>query len=245
MKNNKYKIKLEDSSSFVTYDDIILKYNILLKKELDSELINKITTDTVKYVAYDKVLKYLNIKMRSTLEIERYLDKLNVEKIDKENIITKLKENNLLDDKKYVVSFINDKIMLTNDGPYKIKKELIAHDIDEKIIDEELNKYDMNIFIEKINKLINKKLSSNKDSSYMFKQKITNYLINLGYNKEQVLNSLNNINFNESNNLKKDYEKIYNKCIKKYQGKELIVQIKSKLYRKGYQMEDINEFIDI
>ena len=103
----------------------------------------------------------------------------------------------------------------------------------------------MNIFIEKINKLINKKLPSNKDSSYMFKQKITNYLINLGYNKEQVLNSLNNINFNESNNLKKDYEKIYNKCIKKYQGKELIVQIKSKLYRKGYQMEDINEFIDI
>ena len=39
---NKYKIEFDNREPIITYDDIILKYNILYKKELSEELIDKI-----------------------------------------------------------------------------------------------------------------------------------------------------------------------------------------------------------
>ena len=36
--NNKYKIKLEGNETIETYDDIIIKNNILYKKEIDEDV---------------------------------------------------------------------------------------------------------------------------------------------------------------------------------------------------------------
>ena len=58
--NNKYKIKLEDNITIETYDEVIIKNNILYKKEIDEELKNKIEEENKYYETYNEIVKLIN-----------------------------------------------------------------------------------------------------------------------------------------------------------------------------------------
>lgn len=243
LSNGKYKIQLENKEVITTYDEVILNENILFKKEIDNELLNKINNQNDYYKIYNKTLKYIMTKIRSEKEINIYLDKQNVEKIDKEKIIKKLKDNNMLNDKTYLKAFIADKVRLSSDGKEKIKKQLLEQDIDSKLIDEELEKYDEEIK-EKLEKLINKKIKTYyKYSEYIAKQKIKEYFINLGYKIDEIDEVLNKIKIENTDSIKKEYEKQYNKLSKKYKDKELEYKLKNTLYQKGYKIDEINKIM--
>lgn len=242
-KSGKYILELDNNEKIKTYDEVILKNNLLFNKEIDSELLNKLNIENNYYEVYNKVMKFISTKMRSELEINKYLDKLQFK--EKEKIINDLKRIKLINDDIYIKAFISDKITLTLNGPYKIKKELLEHNIDEDKIDQELSKIDSEIYYERINKLINKKIKTNKNKSiYLLKQKIVNELIDLGYSKDMILEVLNNFTINEIDIIKKEYDLLYKKLSKKYQGSELQYQIKNKLYSKGFNIENINSVIE-
>ena len=131
-------------------------------------------------------------------------------------------------------------INLSNDGPYKIKKELLEHNISEEIIDEHIFKIDSNFLEEKLSKLIIKKIANTKYSGYVLKQKIVNDFGNLGYSKEMISEIFDNLEVNKTSLLKKEYDKLYKKLSLKYSGKELENKIKTKLYQKGFTMDEIN-----
>lgn len=242
LKSGKYKLEI-DNDKIITYDDVILNNNLLFNKEVDEELFNQLNIETRYYDVYNRVIKYITTKMRSNLEIEKYLTKLNVDETDQKKIIHDLTELGLINDNNYVKAFISDKIHLSNNGRLKIKKELLEHNIDENIIDLELSKYDNEIFIDKIQKIIEKKIKTNKNSIFILKGKLYQELVNLGYEKELIIPCLDNININDNKNIEKEATSIYNKLIKKYSKEETLQKLKSKLYQKGFQMDDINEII--
>ena len=156
--------------------------------------------------------------------------------------ISKLKNNGMVNDNNFYIAYISDRIRLSNDGPNKIKNELLNHNIDLNKINEELFKYN-DLIYEKLDKLINKKIKTNKDSEYIMKQKLTNHFINLGYDKEMISEILSNIKVDNSKSLKLEYEKQYNKLSKKYSGDELKYKIKNALYQKGYKIDEINKIM--
>lgn len=242
LSGDKYKIELDNGEKITTYEDVLLEENILYKKEIDNELLNKINIKNDYYKIYTKTLKYIMTKIRSEKEINAYLDKQNLEQKDKEKIISKLKNNGMLNDNNFYIAYISDRIRLSNDGPYKIKNELLNHNIDLNKINEELSKYN-DLIYEKLEKLITKKIKTNKDSEYILKQKLTNYFINLGYEKSMIDEILNSIKIDNSDSLKKEYEKQYKKLSKKYSGEELKYKIKNNLYQKGYKIDEINQII--
>ena len=148
--------------------------------------------------------------------------------------INKLEKLNLLNSKSYIQAFVNDKINLSSDGPYKIKKSLLEFDFNEEDIDNYLNTIDENIWLEKLKKIANKKKSIMKSKSYyMFVSKMKNDLYNLGYDKYMIENVLSNIEY-DSNALSKDLEK----ANKKFKGDK--TKIINSLLRKGYSYEEIN-----
>ena len=151
--------------------------------------------------------------------------------------INKLEKLNLLNSKSYIQAFVNDKINLSSDGPYKIKKSLLEFDFNEEDIDNYLNTIDENIWLEKLKKIANKKKSIMKSKSYyMFVSKMKNDLYNLGYDKYMIENVLSNIEY-DSNALSKDLEK----ANKKFKGDK--TKIINSLLRKGYSYEEINTFL--
>lgn len=243
LNNGKYKIEFDNKEKITTYDEVILEENILFKKELDNELINKINIKNDYYKIYNKTIKYIMTKIRSEKEINLYLDKQKIDKEDKEKIIESLKSKKLLNDDNFYISYISDRLRLSSDGPDKIKNELISHNIDINKIEEELFKYNDFIY-EKLEKLMIKKAKQiKKYSLYIIKQKIREYFINLGYKKDMIEELLNNMTFDNDDALKKEYEKQYNKLIKKYKDEELKYKIKQNLYQKGYKLDDINKIM--
>lgn len=239
-KGSEYLIILDDETLKVN-EEVLINNNILYSKKLSNKDIKKIKEETVYYENYSKALKMINRKMRSEKEIRKSLKDISKEEIDK--IIDKLKEINLLNNEVYAESYVNDKINLSLDGPYKIKKELELNDIESEYIEKALEKFTQDLIDEKLEKLINKKLKTNKDTEYIFKQKTALYLLNLGYSKEDINSHLENIKIDNSN-LEKEMEKIYNKLKTKYEGYTLKNKLKQKLYLKGFNNDEINNFIE-
>ena len=161
---------------------------------------------------------------------------------EKDNIILKLKELNLINDTILSSAFINDKINFTNLGPYKIKQELEKIKVDDCIIDEAINKIDSNVFYDKVKKIIDKKMKTkSKYSGNVLKQKLLGELTILGYPKDMIYDALNNINVN--GNIDAMYDKIYQKYSKKYTGYDLNRIVEQKLFSLGFSREEINKKI--
>lgn len=242
-KNNKYIIKLENKE-LITYDEIIIKNNILYKKELDEETIKKIEKENIYYDTYEKILKYIKNKVKSKNEIIKYMEKQKITKSVQEKIIKQLEQSKIINDEIYVKAFIHDNITLKNNGINKIKTELLKQNIDENIINRELNKIDKTEQQEKLEKLIIKKIKSNtKYSENMLKIKLLNHFMTLGYEKEQITKILEENITADSEIIKKEYTKLYNKLKTKYKEEELKQKIKQKLYQKGFNIEEINQII--
>lgn len=242
-KNNIYKIYFEDGNVISLYDDVIVKYNLLINKTMDIKKFNEITNYNDFLDGYYKSIKYINKKLRTELEIEKYLTKLDIKKDDINNIINLLYKDGYLNKENYYKAYINDKYNLSSDGPLKIKKDLIKLGYKE----EEFNLYLFNLnWDEKLNKIINKKIKLNhKLSNNMFKNKILNDLIKYGYDRKDIINVLNGIEFSSDvDNLKKEFYKIKNKYSIKYSDKELDYKIMTYLYKKGFNMEDIKRCLD-
>ena len=230
--NNKYKI-IFDNTELTLYEDIILKYNLLIKKELNEKLLDEIINENSYYSAYDMSLGYIESKLRTKKEIIEYLKRKGFDSKYIDYSIEKLEKLGLLNDKLYVESYINDKINLSLDGPYKIKNNLLNLDIDEELIDKYLYKINNEVWNKRIDKIIDKKKSNmNNRSYYMFINKLKNDLYNLGYNKELIEDKLSKIEY-KSNALEKEMDK----AIRKYNDKSKIINY---LIRKGYSYEDIN-----
>ncbi len=236
-----YKITLNNGEVITTYDNVIIQNGLLYHKKINEKILNKINTDTKYYETYNKVLDMLSKKQRSENEIKIFLDG----KIENpEEIIDNFKQIGLINDEKYAKAYTNDKINFTKDGPNKIRKDLEENKINEKYIQNAIESIDENILKERIDKIINKKISTNtKDTAIILKQKIYMYLINLGYDSSMIKEILENYQINNQN-LEKQMQKEYEKLSKKYQNNELKFKLKNKLYAKGYTIEEINEFIE-
>ena len=129
LNNGKYKIFFDNKEYITVYEDVILEENILFKKEISNDLINTINIKNDYYKIYNKTLKYIMTKVRSEMEINKYLDKQNIEKDEKEKIIADLKRKKILNDDNFYISYISDRVRLSSDGPDKIRRDLLNHNI--------------------------------------------------------------------------------------------------------------------
>ena len=243
LKNGKYEI-ITDFINIITYDDIIIKYNLLYKKNIDNKLLKNISDDTKFYDIYDDTVKYATKKVRCEKEIIDYLNKYEIDTNNKDIIIKKLKDTHVLNDRVYARSYINDKLLFSKLSMNRIKEGLISNNILIDIVLDEIEKVEDYDEVSRLNNIVKKRINSNhKYSNYILKNKIINEMISLGYIYDDIiiaLDSLMNTN-DEYNKLIKEYNKLYFKYRKKYSEYELERIIKNKLYTKGFKYDDIKK----
>ena len=234
-KNGWYDIVFEDGRKMTVYEDLILKYNLLITKKVNQSDLDTILHENNLFIGYNDSIKLISRKMRSVFEIKNYLNKYELDEKDIDNIVEKIEKQGYLNDKEYARAYVMDRINLSNDGPKKIESYLKQNYISDEYIYSALEIFDLNIQKGKIKKIIEKqiKLNNNKGKN-MLKQKIIINLVNLGYDKFLVISILETFDFDDKDLLEKEYKKIYDKLSKKYSGKELEYRIKQKLYQKGF-----------
>ena len=238
-RNGMYTVTLEDSTKLTIHEDLILKHNLLITKEITDNEKEIILEENKTYEIYEVSLSYINKKLRSSKELRKYLVKKEYPNELIDNVIDLLSKEGYLNDQVYANSFVHDRIILSMDGPNKIRKELENNNIENKYIEESLVSYTEDIELERIEKIVDKqiKLNNNKGAN-LLKKKIQMYLINLGYNYELINRILNSKKIVDDNLYKKEYDKFYKQLSKKYSGRELEYKLKQKLYQKGFNTND-------
>ena len=239
-KKNIYELELDNGLKFKLYDDVIVKFNLIVNKRLDDKKFEEVVEYNDSLGAYYESLKKLNSKMRSELELRKFLENKYSSSIINDTI-NRLKKDGYLNRELYIKSYINDAFRFTNDGPDKIRNNLKKLGFK----DNEIDPYLELDFKEKIIRLIDKKVkSNNKYSNYMLKQHLSNYLISNGYSKEMFNDYLDSIKVNDKDILQKEVRLLLKKYSNKYDNNDLKYFVRDKLYKKGYNSEEIGEVLD-
>lgn len=241
LKNYVYKIEFDNEIFLELFDDVIIKYELLRKKNITDSEYKEIKSYNDKLNAYYDSLNYLNKKMRTKIEIIKYLEKKDYPVKVIEETIKRLYDNKALNDELYIKAYVNDKINFSNIGPNKIISKLEQLGINKEDAYAYLKTIDENIWKDKLIKLINKKIKlNNKYSINMLKNKIKTSLVSDGYNIKMINEIIDEQNIQSSNDIiKKEYIKIKNKLEKKYNSKELEYQVKLKMMTKGFTSLEI------
>lgn len=242
-RKNEYKI-FTDEQEYVLYDDIIIKHELLLKKEISKKEWDTIIKENNLLKAYYEGIKAIAVKLRTAKELRSLLKKKNY--LDKEiaYAIERLNKEGYLNHQVYIEAYIHDALTLKLEGKKKISSELEKLGFSDEEIQEQLSKVDPKIYQDKIEKYVLKKLKANRKSVSEFKRKITFDLIQKGFNKKDVEAFLNTLEIEENTiEIEKNINRLYNKYMSKYDLYTVKNKIRQYLYNKGYSNIDIDEYI--
>jgi regulatory protein len=240
--SGKYKLFFENGEKLITYDDVILKNNLLFHKEISDDVYQALMGDTSYYGIYNDCLKYIGKRIRSEKEIREYLMKKELKEDTILKIVSELKKNGFIHDGRFAKAFVSDKIYLSNMGPNRIRKELEELGVSDDIIESSMDEIKSEDVYEHLNKIILKKIKSNhKYSRSILKEKILSSCMDLGYEKSMIVSIFDSLYQEDKDILYKESEKIRNKLSRKYSGDELNYQLVAKLYQKGFLKEEIDK----
>lgn len=236
--NGLYTLYFDNFNTYDFYEEIILKYELLITKSIDENDLEQILKDNKNYECYYQALKLLKRTIKTKQEVIKYLKDKDFNKESIEISIKKLEEQGYINDQNYAKSYVHNCIITTTKGPNKIASELEKKGITYNDYEEALEEYTPSLEKEKVEKLISKKIKSNRNkSAKILKQKLSLDLINNGFHQDIVKEVLNNTKIEENAEIvKKEYQKYYNKLSKKYKGKELEYKLKQKMYSLGFNI---------
>ncbi len=238
--NGKYSVYLDDGREFVYYEEVILQYELLLKKEVDEKDLLTIHQTNLEYDVYYVALNSIKSRFKSIYELREFLRKKEYPEEMIDHAIDKLIEQRYLDDRLFAKSYINTQMITTSHGPLRIKNDLYQKKVSSSIIEEEIALFDEESQIEKMKKIIERLIRSNRTrGGLVLKQKIINDLKTQGYEYDLISRIISSYSFPQDKDLaKKEYDKLYKKYSSKYEGYELANKIREKMFQKGLTYEE-------
>jgi regulatory protein len=234
--------------AFSVDEDVLIKYSLKKGMELDDFAVTEMLFQDDIRKAYNTAINYLSHRMRSESEVREHLKKKEISDSVIKEAIHKLYEFKFLNDEEFANAFVRTQLNTTDKGAEVIKLELkekgIAPDLITKVVDE----VSFDDQLEKAIKLSEKYAAKNKkDSSRVLKQKIEQMLKRKGYSFSIIRAALDETDIEKEDDAEMDAlrmqgEKLYNKY-SKLPEREYRQKLKMALYRKGFPMDMIDEFI--
>lgn len=239
-KNGQYELMLESGEELSLYEEVILNFDLLLKKSISDDKRDMILRANQEYDVYYVALKALKSRFKSVKDLRELLLKKQYPQELVEKAISKLLGQGYLDDRSFAKAYINQQMITTSKGPKKIEKELLDKGVSSDIIFSEISVFTKEEQLHKIEKVASRLLKSNRSrGGAVLKRKIVHDLQVLGYDISNIEEILSKMDFSDTKDIsKREAEKLYRRLSKKYSGRELEYKIKEKLYQKGLYYED-------
>ena len=244
----RFNVFLDGNYAFSVSEEVLVKFQLLKGKELDSANLEKIFKADDLSKALNKALDYLSYSLRTEKETRQKLAKEGLEDDIIETVVKKLTKMKLLNDSEYAKSYVRTMAKTTDKGPRFIANSLKEKGISPYDTEDALLEYPAEMQLKNALKLAEKTIAKSKKKSFNERnQKITQALLNKGYSSElaQVRQSLNltkDVN-QEHENLRLETEKLWHKNsridLKKRRNK-----IKAALFRKGFDLYECDRILD-
>lgn len=147
-----------------------------------------------RHEAYMKMESFCSLAEHCSYEIEKKLEKMNISKDDREDIITKLIKNKFIDNKRYARAFVREKSRFNKWGRVKIVQSLKIKQISSDDINNALDEIENDDYYDNLISLLRQKNKSIKASSdYERKGKLIRFAISRGFEMDSIIKSLDKI----------------------------------------------------
>lgn len=251
---HRYNIFLDEGEgeayAFSVDEAILIEFKLRKNLELDDSMIATLVQKDTIHKSYTQTINFLSYRMRTKKEIHDYLVKKEVDPEHITQIIDRLINEKLLDDGQFAEMFVSTRMNTSSKGPMLIKKELIEKGVTASIADQAVEQYPYEVQYEKILKWIEKKFNQDKKDSFRKKiQQLQVTLIQKGFTQDVIKDALTNINEEKNDSSEWDAlvhqgEKLMRKHQVKLEGHPLRNKVKEALYRKGFTIDLINQFLE-
>jgi regulatory protein len=188
--------------------DTIIEAGIFLDKKIDKKDLKEYILIDLKKRLFRKALNYISIRPHSTKEVSDYLQKSYQGLLKKNNyfvlkeeenivlqeLITKLKESNYLNDVDFIKWIIESRISTGKKSRKESQFELTSKGISSIEAQENIKKlYSEEDELKVIENLIIKKFFNNKALDLKTKQKLINYFLRRGFSYELIKKAVSKI----------------------------------------------------
>jgi regulatory protein len=248
---NRYNIFLDEKYAFSVNEDTLVAHMLRKGIELDESTIDRLKAKDETNKLYGLSINLLSYRMRSEKEIVDYLKKKEAEADQIEEVMSRLKQEGYINDQEFANSFVQSRMTSSSKGPLLLKKELMEKGVDANKAIQALSIYTTEIQFEKVHKFVEKKMRSNQKKSLQQQlQTLQGTLIQKGFTAEVIQNALQEAKQDYRDQEKEQAAVVHQglKLLQKYRGKsegfELKQKLKAALYRKGFQFDQIEAFID-
>ena len=133
--------------------------------------------------AFEKVKYYCDYQERSHVEVKKKLFSFGLYKNEVELLISRLIEENYLNEERFAYAFAGGKFRIKQWGKTKIKYELKLRQVSEYSIKKALAQISEEDYLKMLHKIALEKLTTLKSEKNIFtkKNKLQNYLMSKGY----------------------------------------------------------------
>lgn len=182
----RYSVFVDDKYSFSLSDGALLDSKVFVGLELSKERIGELKQASVDDKIYNMVLRYIALRPRTQWEIESYLKRKGVSPTLSDNIVNKLSNLDLLDDKKFAQAFVNDRRLLRPTSRRKLilelRKKRVASDIINEVVGHERSDDET--------ALLDIVARKRKQTRYQDDLKLMQYLARQGFNYDDIKSAL-------------------------------------------------------
>ncbi|WP_409304394.1 recombination regulator RecX [Peribacillus sp. SCS-155] len=235
--------------AFSVDEDVLLKYQLKKGMELDELDLSEIQFHDDIQKTVSMALNYLSHRMRSENEVRTYLEQKEVEAPIIQEAIHKLYQYKYLDDLAFGEAFVRTHMNGGKKGPIILRRELKDKGLNDIQIEQALLQYPYDIQVEHAKILAEKMIVKEKNTSAnLLKQKIEQSLYRKGFSSDAIANAMQDIVIekpegDEWHALSIQAEKV-SRRLNKYSDYEYRHKMKQALFRKGFQIDLIERYLD-
>lgn len=123
-----YEVATSEGETLRVSEDLLVRFRLLKGKELSEEELKEIKKSAGVDLGLQQAMNYISYQLRSEMEVRTYLKDKEIEKQDRDLVVERLKELNLIDDKNYGESYIRTQVRMSDKGPVVISQQLRKKD---------------------------------------------------------------------------------------------------------------------
>jgi regulatory protein len=124
---------------------------------------------------------------KSSGDARRLMYRWGIGKADQTRILDQLTSQKFIDDERYAVAFVREKVRFSGWGAYKIRAALSTKGISREVIDRAVEGLDEGVMDSRLEKYLRRKRAIIKATTpYDLRSKLMRYGLSLGYDYEKV-----------------------------------------------------------
>lgn len=229
--------------------DTMKRYGLAVGHEINREELDALRELEQFSQCYNLGLKYLSYHDYPSEKLKKKLLTKGFDEMAVDRAMDQFMTRGLVDDYDYALNKIHHYLRLgygLNRSAVNLKKEGIPASIIDQALDEFTNDIEIDRAVALVKKLYNE---NNTRSPAALVSSIKNKLFNKGFSEETVNEAMNAIHMEFPHErtkllLEKEYDRVFSRYQRKFEGKQLKNKLITFLIQKGYSYDDVVEVVE-